>query len=89
MNTPNRSSNMRNCLLIVACCLSLPAIAEPSRTVQYLMAEPVTLFDQGLKRLGEKLVGVLLKEEFPEVLGNLDIGSKPETSADYDWKSRS
>lgn len=51
------------------------------------MTEPVTLFDQGLQRLGVALSGVLIKTDFPEMIGNLSIGSKSETSADYDWKS--
>lgn len=78
---------MRNLSWLVVCFLSSSAIAEPSRSVQYLMTEPVTLFDQGLKRLGVALDGVLLKADFPEMIGNLRIGSKSETSADYDWKS--
>lgn len=64
------------------------AYAEPSRTVSYLMTEPVTLFDQGLKRLGEQLDGALIiKGDFPELIGNLSIGKKREVAADYDWKA--
>lgn len=78
---------MRSLILILACFSSLPAVAEPSRSVQYLMTEPVTLFDQGLKRLGVTLDGVLNKTDFPEIIGNLKIGSGSETSANYDWNS--
>jgi hypothetical protein len=78
---------VRKFLLILVCVSSSAAIAEPSRSVQYLMTEPVTLFDQGLQRLGVKLNEVLLRTDFPEIIGNLSITSKSEIAADYDWKS--
>ena len=76
---------MRTTLLLLACLAVPPALAEPSRTVSYLMGEPVSLFDIGLRRLGERVQGTLLKEEFPEVIGNLNSDRDP--SAVYDWKS--
>lgn len=78
---------MRKLLWILVWFSCSPAIAEPSRSVQYLMTEPVTLLDQGLQRLGVALNGVLIRTDFPEMIGNLSIGSKSEVSADYDWKS--
>ena len=76
---------MRTTLLLLTCLAIPPALAEPSRTVSYLMGEPVSLFDQGLRRLGERVQGTLLKGDFPEVVGNLDSNRDP--SAVYDWKS--
>lgn len=67
--------------------LTFPAFSEPSRTTTYLMAEPVSLFDHGLKRLGEKANNVLGKSDFPEVIGNLSTSIKGETVASYDLKS--
>ena len=83
----NGHLKMRKVLLLLACLSPLSAISEPSRTVQYLTAEPVTLFDQGLKRLGESLDGTLIGKDFPEMLENLTIGSKREVTADYDWRT--
>lgn len=76
---------MRTTLLLLACFAVPPALAEPSRTVGNLMAEPVSLFDLGLRRIGEHVQGTLLKEDFPEVIGNLNMNRDP--SAVYDWKS--
>ena len=76
---------MRTILLLLACLAVPPALAEPSRTVSYLMGEPVSLFDLGLRRLGDRVQGTLLKEDFPEVVGNLNSNRDP--SAVYDWKS--
>lgn len=78
---------MQKFALALICFSSLSAIAEPSKAVQYLMAEPVTLFDQGLKRLGESLDGALIKKDFPEMIGNLGINSTRDPSASYEWKT--
>ena len=78
---------MKKLAWIVVCFSASLASAEPSRSIQYLITEPVTLFDQGLQRLGIKLNGALISTDFPEMIGNLSIGSKSETAADYDWKS--
>lgn len=55
--------------------------AEPSSSVLYLMNEPVTLFDRGLKDLGKKVDKSLRLEDFPELTKQLNAG------ASYDWNA--
>lgn len=61
--------------------VSLSVCAEPSKSVAYLMNEPVTLFDRGLSELSKRVDESLLLEEFPELIKQLNAWAK------YDWNA--
>ena len=75
-----REREMKKVVFLVLIATSSWIHAEPSNTVAYLMSEPVTLFDQGLRGLGESINNSLRIEEFPELIdGKFNAGGK------YDW----
>lgn len=51
------------------------ANAEPTRSISYLMNEPMTLFDWGLHQVSTDLDGLPLEKNGPKVL----------VTSSYDW----
>lgn len=70
---------MKKTIIAAACMVSFSVSAQPSSTVEYLMGEPVTLFDRGLRDLGGRVNESLMMDQFPELIQNL------RASAGYDW----
>ena len=68
---------MKRILLLIIILIPLHAYAEPSKSVDYLMRDSMSMFDWGLYKLGKSLE----EEEFV----GLDLTSKAISWVGYEW----